>query len=210
VNTKPKMRLNARQSSQNPKVKVDPNQVRVTVTTRRDAHGRVTGTSSSRSLIVPANLDMNQPDLSALTNGDVEYILVKVSRKKRRCWGTYLNGEDPDIESEIYIGTTVSGLLDPRPAEVNHPQPPRLARVQLGEMVERRIEESARARVEKQSESTREGTHTRFRMQTSEPEGGRRVLRETPPQCEDLTNLTSYFNPFGGSPTGDGMLRRPA
>jgi hypothetical protein len=22
--------------------------------------------------------------------------------------------------------------------------------------------------------------------------------------------LTSYFNPFGGSPTGDGMLRRPA
>jgi hypothetical protein len=56
---------------------------------------------------------MNPPDLTALTTGDEEYILVKVSRKKRACWVTYLNGEDPDIEREFYIGTTVSGLMDP-------------------------------------------------------------------------------------------------
>jgi hypothetical protein len=46
--------------TQNPTDKVDPNQVRVTLTTRRDAQGRVTGTSSSRSLRVPANLDMKR------------------------------------------------------------------------------------------------------------------------------------------------------
>jgi hypothetical protein len=132
---------------------------------------------------------------------------------------TYLNGEDPDIEREFYIGTTVSGLMDPSHAVANRPQPPRLARVQLGEMVERRIEEGVRVRVEKQRESTREGTHTRFRMQASEPEGERSVPRETPPLREawrglglgreDLSSLSRYFNPFGGSPTGSSMLRRP-
>jgi hypothetical protein len=58
---------------------------------------------------------MNPPDLSALMNGDEEYLLVKVSKKKRRCWVTYLDGEDPDVEREFYIGTTVSGLMRPNP-----------------------------------------------------------------------------------------------
>jgi hypothetical protein len=121
---------------QNPKE--DPNQVRVTLTTRRNAQGRVTGTSSSHSLLVPAQLNMNPPDLTALTTGDEEYILVKVSRKKRACWVTNLNGGDPDNEHEFHIGTTMSGLMDPsRAITADRPQPPRLARVQMGEMVDR-------------------------------------------------------------------------
>ena len=151
---------------------------------------------------------MNPHDLSTLTNADEEYLLVKVSKKKRRCWVTYLDGEDPDVEREFYIGTTVSGLMRPNPMaprqfvgsprkeEDDPPQPPRLARVQLGEMVERRIEEGTGARMEQARESTREGTHTRFRMQASES-GGENVPRESPPLCEDLASLTDYFNPFG-------------
>ncbi len=92
-----------------------PNQVCVTLTTHRNREGRITGTSCSRAIQVPAHQDMNPPDLSALTNGDEEYLLVKVSKNKRRCWVTYLDGEDPDVEREFYIGTTVSGLLRPNP-----------------------------------------------------------------------------------------------
>jgi hypothetical protein len=61
-------------------------------------------------------------------------------------------------------------------AELHPPQQPRLARVQFGEMVERRIEERKRAIKAKQKDSTQEGTHTRFRNLTaSEPEGKKPV-----------------------------------
>jgi hypothetical protein len=134
---------------------------------------------------VPAHLQMSPPDLSPLTNGDEEYILVKVSKKKRRCWVTYLNGEDPETEREFHIGTTVSGLLAPKHAEVVPPQHPRLARVQLGEMIERRIEERKRELTEKQRESTRNGAHTRFRnLATSEPGEEIPVPRELKKSCK--------------------------
>ncbi len=145
-------------------------------------------------MLVPANLDMNPPDLTALTTGDEEYLLVKVSKKQKKCWVTYLNGGDPDSEHEFYYGTSVSYLIErDRAASADHqprspsaagspdlPQPPRLARVQMGEMVERRVEERERARAEKLRESTREGTHTRFPRQASESGGERSVPRETP------------------------------
>ncbi len=57
------------------------NQVRITLTTSRDAEGRTTGTSSSRTISVPA-VEMNPPNLTPLTNGDEECILVKVSKGK--------------------------------------------------------------------------------------------------------------------------------
>jgi hypothetical protein len=94
------------------KPKGDPNQVRVTLTTLRNAQGQITGTSTSRSLLVPANLDMAPPDLTALTTGDEEYMLVRVSKQKRKCWVTYLNGEDPDTEHEFYYGMSVSYLAE--------------------------------------------------------------------------------------------------
>jgi hypothetical protein len=81
------------------------NQVKVTLTTSRDAEGRITGTSSSRTIFVPAEL--SPPDLTPLTNGDEEYILVRVSKEKKRCWVTYLNGRDPDTDREFTIDTTV-------------------------------------------------------------------------------------------------------
>ena len=90
----------------NPKQKLDPNkvclpiltpgipdesmsgnQVRVTLTTSRDAEGRITGTSSSRTISVPAD-EMTPPDLTPLTKGDEQYILIKVSKEKKRCWVT--------------------------------------------------------------------------------------------------------------------------
>ena len=73
---------------------VNPNPVCVTLTTHRNEEGRVTGTSCSRAIQVPAQRDMNPPDLSALTNGDEEYLLVKVSKKQKKCWVTYLDGDD--------------------------------------------------------------------------------------------------------------------
>jgi hypothetical protein len=114
-----------------PKDETNPNQVRVTLTTRRDAQRRVTGTSSSLSLRVPANLGMNPPDLTALKNDDEEFILVKVSKKKGKCWATYLDDDQQsheEIEREFPIGSTVSALLG---RGIVPPQPPRLARVQL-------------------------------------------------------------------------------
>ena len=78
--------------------KEDPNQVRVTLTTLRNAQGQITGTSTSRSLLVPSQRDMNPPDLTALTAGDEEYLLIKVSKERKKCWVTYLNGDDPDGE----------------------------------------------------------------------------------------------------------------
>ncbi len=60
------------------------NQVRITLTTSRDAEGRITGTSSSRTISVPP-VEMSPPDLAPLTKGDEEYILIKVSKEKKRC-----------------------------------------------------------------------------------------------------------------------------
>ncbi len=106
---------------------------------------------------------MSPPDLSPLMNGDEQYILVKVSKKKSRCWVTYLSDEDPETEREFHIGMTVNGLLAPEHAEVVPPQHPapfvRLARVQLGEMVERRTEERKREMNEKQRDSTKRYSH---------------------------------------------------
>ena len=109
----------------NPKEKLDPNkvclpiltpgipdesmsgnQVRITLTTSRDAEGRITGTSSLRTISVPA-VEMSPPDLTPLTQGDEEYILIKVSKEKKTCWVTYLNGRDPDTDREFTIDTTV-------------------------------------------------------------------------------------------------------
>ena len=92
--------------------KEDPNQVRVTLTTLRNAQGQITGTRSSRSLLVPAQLDMNPPDLRGLTNGDEEYLLIKVSKERKKMWVTYLNGDDPDGEHEFYWGLSVSYLVE--------------------------------------------------------------------------------------------------
>jgi hypothetical protein len=131
-----------------PSPKEDPNQVRVTLTALRDAQGRITGTSSSRSLLVPVNLDMNPLDLKALTTGDEEYLLIKVSKERMKCWVTYLNGDDPDGEHEFYWGMSVSHFVErdretsaghgPRsPSEAGSPDlqnPSRLAQVQKGEM----------------------------------------------------------------------------
>jgi hypothetical protein len=204
------------------KPKEDPNQVRVTLTTLRNAQGQITGTSTSRSLLVPANLDMAPPDLSALTTGDEEYMLIRVSKQKRKCWVTYLNGGDPDTEHEFYYGMAISYLIErdrtadlqPRSPSAagspNLPQPPRLARVQMGEMVERRVEERERARAEKLRESTREGTHTRFQRQASESGGGRSVPGKMPPVSEELASLTRHLNPSGESPSGDGLVKKGA
>ncbi len=89
----------------------DPNQVRVTLTTLRNAQGQITGTKSSRSLLVPVQLDMHPPDLKGLTQGDEEYILIKVSKEKKKMWVTYLNDDDPDGEHEFDWGQSVSFLV---------------------------------------------------------------------------------------------------
>ena len=95
------------------------------------------------------------------------------------------------------------------------PNPPRLGRVQMGQMVEWRVEERDRARAEKLRESTRvsctqAGTHTRFQRQASESGGGRSVPGRRPPMNEELASLTRHFNPFGGSPSGDGLGEKGA
>jgi hypothetical protein len=211
-------------SSTNPRD--DPNQVRVTLTTLRDAQGRITGSSTARSLMVPANLDMNPPDLTALTTGDEEYLLVRVSKEQKKCWVTYLNGEDPDSEQEFYWGMSVSYLVErdratsagPRPRSppaaesMDLPNPTRLAQVQKGEM--RGYERSVKLK-----QGTRESTHTRFRRQASESGGERCVPRDAPRdnaislarrlplQREDLSSLT---HPFGESPSGEGLLQSAA
>jgi hypothetical protein len=111
-------------SSKEPKE--DPNQVRVTLTTLRNAQRQITGTRSSRSLLVPAQLDMNPPDLKALTTGDEEYLLIKVSKERKKMWVTYLNGDDPDGEHEFYWGQSVSFLVE-RDRTTDHPKSPRSA-----------------------------------------------------------------------------------
>jgi hypothetical protein len=51
--------------------RMEKNQVQITLTTSRDAEGRITETSSSRTVSVPA-VEMNPPDLTPLTKGDEE------------------------------------------------------------------------------------------------------------------------------------------
>ena len=55
---------------------------------------------------------MNPPDLRGLTNGDEEYLLIKVSKERKKMWVTYLNGDDPDGEHEFYWGLSVSYLVE--------------------------------------------------------------------------------------------------
>ena len=127
---------------------------------------------------------MNPPDLTPLTKGDEEYILVKVSREKKKCWVTYLNGQDPETEREFFIGTTVAGLMTPtRP--VNRPREPSLGEVQLGEMIERRMIERQRLKDDKMRAGTRGSTHTRFRnLAASEPGEEKPVPRELKKSCK--------------------------
>ena len=66
---------------------------------------------------------MSPPDLTPLTQGDEEYILVKVSKEKKTCWVTYLNGQDPDTDRVFSIDTTVEGLLIQEHSDVDPPQP---------------------------------------------------------------------------------------
>ena len=118
---------------------------------------------------------MNPPDLTALTTGDEEYLLIKVSRERKKCWVTYLNGDDPDGEHEFYWGMSVSYFVErDRETSAGHgsrspsaagspdlPNPSRLAQVQKGEM-------RGYERAEQLRKSTREGTHTRFQRLASE------------------------------------------
>jgi hypothetical protein len=187
--------------------KGDPNQVRVTLTTLRNAQGQITGTRSSRSLLVPAQLDMNPPDLRELTEGDEEYLLIKVSKERKKMWVTYLNGDDPDGEHEHYWGLSVNFLV----GEGRAPDPPRLSQDQRGEL--RGYEKAKELK-----KSSRDGTHTRFQRQASESGGERCVPRDAaislarrlPPQREDLSSLTSFSTPFGEPPSGDGLLHKAA
>jgi hypothetical protein len=55
---------------------------------------------------------MNPPDLKALTTGDDKYLLIKVSKERKKMWVTYLNGDDPDGEHEFYWGLSVSFLVE--------------------------------------------------------------------------------------------------
>jgi hypothetical protein len=141
---------------------------------------------------------------------------------------TYHNGEEPDSEQEFYWGMSVTYLVErdretsagPRPlsppaaGSKDLPNPPRLAQVQRGEM--RGYERSVKLK-----QSTRKGTHTRFRRQASESGGERCVPRDAsedaislarrlPHQREDLSSLTSFSNPFGEPPSGDGLLQNAA
>jgi hypothetical protein len=152
-----------------------------------------------------------------------------VSKERKKCWVTYLNGDDPDGEHEFYWGMSVSYLIErgrktsegPRSpsaaGSLDLPNPSRLAQVQKGEM-------RGYERAEKLRKSAREGTHTRFQRQASESGGERCVPRDAQPrredvtdltrhlplQREDLTGLTRHFNPFGRSPSGDDLLEKAA
>ena len=109
---------------------------------------------------------MNPPDLRGLTSGDEEYLLIKVSKERKKMWVTYLNGDDPDGEHEFYWGLSVSFLVErdrttdqpnsPRSAGSSDlPNPSRLSQDHKGEV-------RGYERAEQLKKSTREGTHTRF------------------------------------------------
>jgi hypothetical protein len=108
---------------------------------------------------------------------------VRVSKEKRRCWVTYLNGQDPETEREFFIVTTVAGLMAPiRP--VNRPREPRLGEVQLGEMIERRMIERQRLKYDKKRAGTRGSTHTRFQNLAAPEQGEERPSRELSKSCK--------------------------
>jgi hypothetical protein len=67
---------------------------------------------------------MNPPDLRGLTNGDEEYLLIKLSKETKKMWVTYLNGDDPDGEHEFYWGLSVSYLVE-RDRMSDEQNPPR-------------------------------------------------------------------------------------
>ena len=189
--------------------KEDPNQVRVTLTTLRNAQGQITGTRSSRSLLVPAQLDMNPPDLRGLTNGDEEYLLIKVSKEGKKMWVTYLNGDDPDGEHEFYWGLSVSYLVerDRTSDEQNPPRSSGSSDLRYPSRKNDKGEVMGHERAEQLKKSTRDGTHTRSRRQASESGGGNCVPRAATTHRDDLSARTHHFNPFGGSPSGDDLMK---
>ncbi len=85
---------------------------------------------------------MSPPDLTPLTNGDEEYIFVRVSKEKGKCWVTYLIGQAPDTDREFAINTTVKALLDQEHSDIDLPMPTppfvKMDRGQLKEMIDKR------------------------------------------------------------------------
>ncbi len=131
---------------------------------------------------------MNLPDLTPLTKDDEEYILVKVSKGKKKCWVTYLNGKDPETDREFSIETTVIGLLDPEldPEHTDVVPPDHQApfvhrnREQLNEMIDKRRLEL----MEKQSQRSRDDSYTRFRNLAASEPGEERPPRELNKSCK--------------------------
>ena len=125
-------------------------------------------------------------------------------------WVTYLNGDDPDGEHEFYWGQSVSFLVE-RDRTFDQQASPKSARSsdlpnpppRLNEMSDVRGHE----RAEQQKKSTRDGTHTRSRRQASESGGGNCVPRAATTHRDDLSARTYHFNPFGGSPSGDDLMK---
>ena len=194
----------------NPKDSIeDPNQVRVTLTTLRNAQGQITGTRSSRSLLVPAQLDMNPPDLSALTTGDEEYLLIRVSKERKKMWVSYLNGDDPDEEHEFYWGQSVSYLVERDRTTERHtsPRSERSSGLPNPSRPNQKGEVMGHERAEQLKKSTRGGTHTRSRRQASESGGESCVPRAAATHRDDLTDLTRHFNPFERSPSVDDLTK---
>jgi hypothetical protein len=177
----------------NPDESMSGNQVKVTLTTSRDAEGRITGTSSSRTIFVPA--EMSPPDLTPLTNGDEEYILVRVSKEKKKCWVTYLNGQDPDTDREFAINTTVKALLDQEHSDIDLPMPTvpfvKMDRVELKEMIEKRREEL----IQQRAMSSRDGSHERFRNRLESEPGEKRPPRKLRESCKTQSPSSPERNP---------------
>jgi hypothetical protein len=180
------------------------NKVKVTLTTIRDAEGRITGTSSSRSIFVPA--EMSPPDLTPLTNGDEEYILVRVSKEKGKCWVTYLNGQDPDTDREFAINTTVKALLDQEHSDIDLPMPTppfvKMDRGQLKEMIDKRKCEM----IVTKTLSSQDGSHARFRNRSESEPGEERPPRKLRESCKTQSPASPEKNPSPLEPRTQWMI----
>jgi hypothetical protein len=141
-----------------------------------------------------------------LTNGDEEYILVRVSKEKEKCWVTYLNGQDPDTDREFAINTTVKALLDQEHSDVDLPLPSvpfiQMDRVELGEMIEKRRGEM----IQKQSMSSRDGSHTRFRSREESEPGEERPPRKLRESCKTQSPASPEKNPSPLEPRTQWMI----
>ena len=137
-----------------------------------------------------------------MANGDEEYLLVKVSKKQKKCWVTYLDGDDPEGEHEFYWGTSVSYLVEREMTQLPSPSSPRKETPSPPQL----LRSGTRAMIETTTrvECTRGGTHTRFQGQASESGGEVTVPRDAPPRRENLEGLT-VDNEVPFKPTWGGM-----